>query len=157
MTTLNPTFDVDRAYFGRYLATVNKAMRELHRRPAARAALTELRARFDRRTFVVVLVGASRDGQSRFACTLCDLQFHELDQTPGTADGCWYVRREHVWDVLDQPWRYLADPSLIELPPFNAVRRPSPEEPTLRAPSEAGLGPNPQKSGRPRPTPSGLQ
>lgn len=151
----SPTANVDQVYFGRYLSTVNQALRELRRRRDAAPSLSALSSRFDQREFVVVLVGASRDGHARFGCRLSGLEFEPLDDLPLEASGCWYVRREHVWEVLEQPWRFLADPARIELPPFGVLERPRSSAEKSRGPT-AAFGPNPQESGRPKVAGSGL-
>jgi hypothetical protein len=49
------------------------------------------------------------------------MQFLELQELPARPAACWRIRREHVWDALERPWHYIADPTRIELPPFTLL------------------------------------
>ena len=121
-------FDTDSVYFSRYLGTVNLALSEARRRFDAWPGLLALRKTLQGRTFEVVLVGDQLQEPTRFGCALRDIEF-VLDRVPEQPAASWRLRREHVWAVLEMPWRYIADPSRLELPPF-----------TLLAPSSAAAG-----------------
>lgn len=114
-------FDIDQAYFSRYLGTVNRAIQEAQRRFTSWPGLSALRRELSGRAFVVVLKGHGGKHETRLGCTLSGLEFRSLLHPPREPAVTWRIRREHVWDVLERPWRYIADPSRLELPPFTLL------------------------------------
>jgi len=156
-------FDTDSVYISRYLGTINLALSDARRRFDAWPGLLALRKTLQGRTFEVVLVGDHVPDTTRFGCVLQGIEF-VLDDVPEQPAVSWRLRREHVWDVLEQPWSYIADPSRIELPPFtllspSAVAPPSGHHATHSLPSGLRHGDRmspavtlqPRRSGLPRP------
>jgi hypothetical protein len=131
--------DADRALFERFLDVVNRAIVEVRGRFPYSGMLGALQLELARRPFLLSITG-NDDPQTELACVLDDFRFSWVPSIPTTPSARWTLQRDHLEDVIDEPWAYVVQPSLLQMAPFNLlgapvvapIRRP----PTLR-PEEA--------------------
>jgi hypothetical protein len=111
---------LDRTVFERYLDVVNRALFDVRGSLPYNAMLRGLQAELGSRPFVVIVRGHAMD-ETPLGCRLDRLSYAWNPSVPATPRTVWLVRRDHMHDVLDEPWRFLADIGRIEFPPFSLV------------------------------------
>jgi hypothetical protein len=113
---------LDRIAFERYLDMVNRAILDSRALYPYNAVLHTLNERLALRPCVVTVVGTEPGDETTHGCVLDQLLFSWVPTTPDPPAARWFLRREHLDDVLDAPWRYRAAIRELEFPPFSLVR-----------------------------------
>ena len=114
----------DDAAFRRYLDVVNRSLVEVGDRFPYHALIGSFARALAGRPLVVSITGASANDETSLGCVLDGLAFRLAPIDATTPATRWRIDREHIDAVVAEPWRYLADPSRLELPPFNLVGAP---------------------------------
>jgi hypothetical protein len=119
-----PTLDrsggvhLDECLLDRYLEILNRAVADTRGRFPFNVVLTALQEELAGRAVIVEL---HDEHDERTALIICRFDGTRLVRGADSASPatCWTVALEHVHDVVGRPWRYLADPMRLELPPFS--------------------------------------
>lgn len=108
----------DRGLFGRYLEIVNYAIADVRNVFPFYVVLEAFREALAGRPLLVDIVDDARGVRASVACSFEGSGLVLTSEPPNPARRRWKVGYEHILDVVAWPSRYLADPILLELPPF---------------------------------------
>jgi hypothetical protein len=123
MSTLDASaaVHVDECLLDRYLQILNRAVADTRGRFPFNVVLSALRDELAGRA-VAVEIGDAQDRPTAVVICRFDgmrLARGDVSTLEASTATRWFVAREHVHDVVGRPWRYLADPMRLELPPFS--------------------------------------
>ena len=114
---------MDRLAFERFVDVVNRALVDVRSQFPYSIVIGELQRRLQRRPVLITIRGAHAMDETPVACLLDGFALRWVPGVPATPAAHWVLDREHVLEVIDQPWRYVADPTRIRLPPFSLMGR----------------------------------
>jgi hypothetical protein len=118
----------------RYLDVVNRTLVEVKDRFPYNSLIGSFASTLAGRPLIVSITGASSMNETSFGCVLEGLAFRFTSVAAPMAATRWRLDREHIDAVITEPWRYLADPSRLQLPPFSLVGSPG-HTPAARPPA----------------------
>lgn len=126
----------DDAAFQRYLDVVNRTLAEVGDRFPYHAVVGSFASALGGRPLVVSIRGERGDSATseeiELGCVLDGLTFRVAPIEGAATAMRWSIDRGHIDAVVAEPWRYLADPSRLELPPFSLVGPARPAVPRPR-------------------------
>jgi hypothetical protein len=114
----------DDAAFQRYLDVVNRTLVEVGDRFPYHSLIGSFARALAGRPLVVSITGASANDETSLGCVLDGLVFRVTPFVATAHTTRWRIDRGHIDAVVAEPWRYLADPSRLELPPFTLLGSP---------------------------------
>ncbi len=113
---------LDHVAFGRYLDIVSRAIAGVRGRFPYDDLIRGLHRQLRMRSVIVTLHGEANDTTTDIACRFDGRRFERDDGVVDVDRAVrWRLQRAHVLDVITEPWRYIADPSRLELPPLSLV------------------------------------
>lgn len=113
---------LDHVAFGRYLDIVARAIAGVRGRFPYDDLIRGLHRELRERPIVVTIHGDAGDATTDIVCRFDGRRFErDAKVSPGDGSIRWTLQRTHVLEVITEPWRYLADPSRLEMPPLSLV------------------------------------